>query len=272
MRYIRFGRRDPAPPEPHSPGTARMTDGSAEAATKTKKGEATRALILETALELFRERGYEETTMRAVAERAGVALGSAYYYFRSKEELIQTFYGRTHAEHLAACAPVLARETSLKARLLGVMQAKVDTLEPYHRFSGLLFKTAADPRSPLNPFSDASRPVRAEATALFAEVVRGAKERVPADLEAELPNLLWTYHMGIVLFWIHDSSPGRRRTRKLIGGTVDLVVRLISLAGLPLMGPVRRSVLRLLADVEADDAEDIETDDAAPAGEDLTPA
>jgi hypothetical protein len=51
---------------------------------KRRKGEETRAQILETALQLFRERGYEETTMRAIAEAAGVSLGNAYYYFKSK--------------------------------------------------------------------------------------------------------------------------------------------------------------------------------------------
>src|SRR5438132_12947660 len=74
--------------------------------TRTPKGEQTRALILETALDLFRERGYEETTMRAIAEQAGVALGNAYYYFRSKEHLIQAFYARSHQEHLAAAQPI----------------------------------------------------------------------------------------------------------------------------------------------------------------------
>ena len=107
----------------------------AEAAGKTAKGEQTRALILETALELFRERGYEETTMRAIAERAGVALGSAYYYFSGKEQLIQAFYGRTHQEHLAEAQGVLRTERTLRGRLHGVMAAKLRTIEPYHRFS-----------------------------------------------------------------------------------------------------------------------------------------
>jgi predicted ATPase len=40
-----------------------------------------------------------------------------------------------------------------------------DTIEPYHRFSGVLFQTAADPQSPLNPFSDESVPTRRESTA-----------------------------------------------------------------------------------------------------------
>ena len=77
---------------------------------KTDKGQQTRAAILEAALEMFREQGYEQTTMRAIADRAGVALGNAYYYFHSKEHLIQAFYGRTHEEHVKTCDSVLAEE------------------------------------------------------------------------------------------------------------------------------------------------------------------
>lgn len=222
----------------------------AEAAGKTAKGEQTRALILETAMQLFLERGYEETTMRAIAERAGVALGSAYYYFRSKEQLIQAFYSRTHQEHVAEAAHVLRTERTLRGRLLGVMEAKLRTAEPYHRFSGVLFRTAADPASPLNPFSADSLPAREEAVEVFAEVVRGAEDRkLPGDMEAELPYLLWMYHMGIILFWIHDRSPGRARTWMLMERTVDLVARLIAISTLPLMGPIRKSVLRLITDI-----------------------
>src|SRR5947207_4583094 len=107
--------------------------------SRTPKGARTRAAILEAALALFDQRGYEETTMRAIAERAGVALGNAYYYFRSKEHLIQAFYGRTHEEHLVASTPILEKQRTLKARLLGVMHAKLETIEPYHQFSGILF-------------------------------------------------------------------------------------------------------------------------------------
>ncbi len=72
-----------------------------EGSAKTQKGDQTKALILETALEIFQERGYEQTTMRAIAEKAKLSLGNAYYYFRSKEYLIQAFYHRTHEAHLA---------------------------------------------------------------------------------------------------------------------------------------------------------------------------
>jgi AcrR family transcriptional regulator len=216
---------------------------------KTLKGDQTKALILETALEIFRERGYEETTMRAIAEKAGVALGNTYYYFRSKEYLIQAFYQRLHDEHLAASLPALEKKDTLKTRLLTVMRLRIEVMKPYHQFAGVLFKTAAHPESPLNPFSDESDPVREQSIALFANVVAGTKARIPKDLQAELPYLLWLYQMGIVLFWIHDRSPNHRRTYRLIDHTVDLLDKLIHLASNPFMRPLRKQALRLVDEI-----------------------
>jgi len=213
------------------------------------KAVATKAKILEAALELFRERGYDAATMRAIAERAGVALGNAYYYFGSKEHLIQAFYDRTHVEHVAAVGTKLDDLKDFKARLLLVMRAKLESIEPYHRFAGLLFRSAADPASPLNPFSAESQPVRQEATEVFRRVVEGSRGRIAPELRAELPNLLWLYHMGIVLFWIHDTSKGRRRTWRLMERSVDLIVKLVQLASLPLMGPVRRAALGMVREL-----------------------
>ena len=165
--------------------------------------------------------------------------------------MIQAFYARAHEDHLAAARPVLARERDLAARLRGVVLAKIESSEPYHRFSGILFKTAADPRSPLSPFSAESDPVRQQSTALFAEVLAGSSVRVPADLAAELPNLLWLYQMGLILFWIHDFSPGRIRTRRLVDHSIALVAGSIGLASNPLLRPLRQRTLRLLADLRA---------------------
>lgn len=219
----------------------------------TTKGERTRAQILYAALDLFKDRGYEKTTMRAVAEAAGVSLGNAYYYFKSKEHLIQAFYAHTHHEHLAACTEGLAEETKLQARLRLVLETKIETSMPYQQFAGVLFRSAADPQSPLNPFSEASRPLRLEATELFAQVVTGSKARIPPSLSEELPHLLWLYQMGILLFWIHDSSAEGQRTYRLINHTVDMVTRLISLASLPPFRPLTRSLLKLLADLREPD-------------------
>jgi AcrR family transcriptional regulator len=226
-----------------------MTANRKQKAVKTVKGDQTKALILETALEMFRERGYDETTMRAVAQKAGVSLGNAYYYFHSKEYLIQAFYQRLNDSHFAAALPALEHEQTLKARLLTMMRTKIETMEPYHQFAGVLFKTAANPRSPLNPFGDESDPVREASIQLCEKVLEGERVRIPKDLRAELPYLLWVYSMGIVLFWIHDQSPKHRRTYRLIDHTVDLLDKLIHLASNPFMRPLRKQALRLVVEL-----------------------
>jgi AcrR family transcriptional regulator len=219
--------------------------------TKTPKGEQTKAVILSSALDLLKQDGYEKTTMRAIAKRAGVSLGNAYHYFGSKEHLIQAFYHRLHEEHLAALGPALAHETTFKGRLLAVINSKVEAMEPYHEFAGVLFKTAADPRSPLNPFAHQSSPVKRDNLEVFENLVRDTKTKIPNDLREQLPQLLWLYLMGIVLFWIHDSSPKRARTYRLIDQTVDLLDKLISLASNPLMRPVRKRALKLVSELSA---------------------
>ena len=226
---------------------------AAETPVKTRKGEQTRERILDAALELFRERGFEETTMRAIAEEAGVAVGNAYYYFRAKEYLVQAFYERTHDEHLEASREILERERDFEDRLLGVLRKKIDTAMPYHRLSGVLFRTAADPRNPINPFSHDSEPLRERSTALFAEVLEGSTLKMSnRRLKAELPNLLWLFHMGILLFWIHDDSPGCVRTYRLLDRSVSLVVRLITLAKLPILRPLTNTALALMDDLKKD--------------------
>lgn len=228
--------------------------GEAPGRASETKGERTRAHILATALRLFRDNGYEATSMRAIALAAGVSTGNAYHYFESKEHLVQAFYDQTHAEHLAACEPLLARETDLAARLRVVLRTKVETAEPYHHLSGLLFKTAADPKSPLNPFSAESRKVRGEATALMRRVIEGSRTKPPEDLAAELPELLWLYEMSVILFWIHDESEGRARTLRLIERTSAMVARLVQLGGNPLFGWARRDVLALVSELRDPDA------------------
>lgn len=214
------------------------------AAARTQRGQQTRAAIFEAALALFRERGYEATTMRAIAHRAGVSLGSSYHYFPSKGHLVLEYYRHLHVLHRAACGPLLARERELGARLRGALRAIVMTCEPFHAVAASLFSVVADPSSPLSPFGPHTAALRQEVVDLYAEVVRGSDARVPEEVAAELPLLLWLYQMGVLYFWMADRSPGRLRTLELIDETSDLLVQLLSVANLP---PLRRSRGRLLA-------------------------
>ncbi|HWH27422.1 MAG TPA: TetR family transcriptional regulator [Mycobacteriales bacterium] len=196
----------------------------------SERGEQTRTRIVDAALGLFEERGYEGTTMRAVAAAAGVSLGNAYYYFASKDHLVQAFYERSQVEHLAASRPVLDRERDLGARLSGVLHAWLDTNRRYHDFAVTFFRTAADPDSPLSPFSPQSQPARDAAIALYAEVLHGSDAKVTPAVRERLPEMLWLYSMGVVLYWVHDRSTDVERSRFLVDRTVPLVVRLVNLS------------------------------------------
>jgi len=61
--------------------------------------DATREAILDAALELFVERGFHGTAVPLVAERAGIAAGTIYRHFESKEALVNTVY-RTWKERI----------------------------------------------------------------------------------------------------------------------------------------------------------------------------
>jgi len=215
----------------------------------TSRAGQTRSAIVTAALRLFRENGYDATTMRAIAAEAGVSTGNAYYYFASKEELLREFYARSLAEHALAARSVLDTETEFAARLRGTLRALVDVLAPYHEFAAKFFKHAAEPTNPLSPFSPESSPVREASTALYREVVDGSTVRVGRPLRAQLPELLWLYSLGVILFWVHDSSPGCAKTYTLIDRTVPLADRLISLSRLRLLSSALTDVISIIDDL-----------------------
>jgi len=213
---------------------------------RTPRAEQTRAAITEAALALFRERGYEAATMRAIAQRAGVSTGNAYYYFSSKEELIQEFYSRNHEAHLARTRQVLETETDLAARLAGTVRALIAVLGPYHSFAATFYKHAAEPASPLSPFSPQSSPARLASIALYREVIEGSTARMGPGVRERLPELFWLYSLGITLFWVHDNSEGCARTYQLIDATAPVVAQLVSASRLPVLRGTLQDILAIV--------------------------
>ena len=215
------------------------------------KSARTRSAIIDAALKLFRERGYDATTMRAIAAEAGVSVGNAYYYFDSKERLIQGFYDRAQVDHVAAARPVLERERDLSGRIIGVAEAWLLTMDPYREFAGKFFKNAAEPASPLSPFSPESSSARAAAIELWREVLEGSDAKIPKKLRADLPELLWLYFMGIVLFWVYDPTDDASATRNVAARTAPLVVRAMSLTRLPVMRGMIDDIIALIGEIRA---------------------
>lgn len=218
--------------------------------TATQRGEQARRRILDAALRLFADRGFEKTTMRSIAQEVGLAPSHAYHYFPSKEHLVQAFYARTLEEHVAVARARLEGQADLTRRLRTVLLAKLETMAPHHGFAGRLFASAADPASPLSPFNDESAQIRTQAIDLFREVVEGSDARRPAELVARLPVLLFLLHLGLMLFWLHDRSAGQSRSRLLANAAAEMTGRLVGLASLPLFRSLSRRVVSLLDELE----------------------
>ncbi|HEV7573933.1 MAG TPA: TetR family transcriptional regulator [Thermoanaerobaculia bacterium] len=216
----------------------------------TAKAEETRERILDAALSLFRQRGFDETTMRDIAAEAGVATGAAYYYFRSKEELVMAFYARTAEEAREVIPPLVTRSHDLGKRIRGIIDTQLKQFEEHRRLMVALVRIGIDPKHPLSPFGEETSEMRNASIEFFRAAIAESKPVVPKDLLDDLPRLLWLYQMGIILFWMFDESRGQRRTRALLDGTIDLVVRLIQISSLPMMGRLRKRLLAILRAVE----------------------
>src|ERR1035438_7521732 len=214
----------------------------------TKKAEATCARILDAALDLFRRQGFEQTTMRGIAAEAGVSLGSAYYYFESKEDLVMAFYERAIEAMTPRMEAALAGADSFERRIAAIMNVKFEYFKPNRSFLGALFRHAADPQNRLSPFSEATRQIRERDQMYFARAIeaKSGEVRVPEDLAAYLPQMLWLYQMGLILYWIYDRSPDQRRTQQLLEKSLAVMVNGLKLTRFALLKPMRSKIVELI--------------------------
>ncbi len=217
----------------------------------TPRAEDTRRKIYEAALELFREQGFEQTTMRDIAAKAGVALGAAYYYFSSKDAIVLAFYHELQDSSHELILESLAGRKKLKDRIRCVLDKRVELLAPNRKFCAALFRHAPDAADPLSPFSKETHAIREAAIEHMRIAVEGGEVKVPADLKPRLPYLLWLYQMALIMFWLYDHSPKQERTQRLMDKSLGLLVNLLRLSALPLMKPLRKAALELVEVAES---------------------
>ena len=228
-----------------------MTESSPSAASRrTKNSEETRRRILEVALELFRQRGFDATTMRDIASACGIALGATYYHFGSKEAIVLAYYSLAKDEMHQPLDEAVSGARSLAAGLRDTLRVKFNYFEPNRKFLGALFPHAADPRDPLSPFSDENRHIRRADQAHFQRLLERTT-KLPPDLAPYVPSLLWLYQMGLLLFWIYDRTEQHRRTQALADKSLKIVVRLLQLSRTPMSRPLRKMAVELLETVTA---------------------
>src|SRR5271163_4099132 len=148
----------------------------------TQKAEDTGFRILDAALDLFRQEGFESATMRDIARKAGVATGAAYYYFASKDAIVMEFYQRASAEMQPKIEAVLTTAHGLEDRLRELIRVKLIHFAPNHGVLRALLKNGADPKHPLSPFSLETKEIRDSDIAWFRRILTDCGVPISKDL------------------------------------------------------------------------------------------
>ena len=198
-------------------------------------GERTKELILEKALELFRRRGFEVTTMRDIANAARVATGAAYYYFPSKEAIVAAYYDEVQRLHAARVREELVGKEGLGPRLACVMHSKLDILWEDRKFLGALFRYSGEPGHPLSVFGKPTEAQRKQSMETFREALAGTE--ISEELREVLPWGMWLLHLGMILYFIHDESEGQGRTHRLVDRFAGALAGLVALGNSALVRP-----------------------------------
>ncbi len=108
------------------------------AETQTK-GETTRLAIEDAAVELFMDRGYHATSMRQIAEHAGLALGGIYNHFASKDELFEAIIVDKHPYKQVLPAILLAEGESAEEFLRSAARIIFSELDQRPAYMKLMF-------------------------------------------------------------------------------------------------------------------------------------
>ncbi|GBF50429.1 transcriptional regulator, TetR family [Leptospira ryugenii] len=219
---------------------------SSSLVTESDKSKKTKELIYRTAIRLFQEVGFEEATMRMIASEAGLALGSAYYYFATKEDIVLYFY-EISQEYAKTNNEEFCNSTKdLKLRIRNIILSRIDYFSNYQNLVSVLASRAGDPRHRLSPFSPETAHLREEAIGMIRYAMESSNQKLSKEISVNLPELIWLYQLGIIYFWVFKSELKRERTVQVVDESLDLIFRLIRISNLPLLKSFFSSLFRFI--------------------------
>lgn len=86
-----------------------------------KKGEKRKQELLQIAYRLFLARGYENTSVDEIIDEAGIAKGTYYYYFESKEQMLEEVIGLMIGQETGAARQILVSDLSVPEKIVGII-------------------------------------------------------------------------------------------------------------------------------------------------------
>jgi len=178
---------------------------------------ATRRRIVEAALELFRTRGFEATTTRDIAQSAGIATGTLFNYFDTKEAII----GQLAQEAIGLARNAVtsrAADATLEEELFALVAAQLRLLKPLRKFIAPLFETALSPLAAARS-SGMGESWRVEHLETVAAIARlhGLADISPVSIQ-----VYWSLYTGVLAFWSADKSPRQEDTLALLDQSLNM--------------------------------------------------
>lgn len=211
----------------------------------TARGLEARRRLYDVAVALIGERGYEATTLRDIADRAGVSAALLYRYFPSKRAVVMALYD-TLSEEYAARATRL-RAGPWRVRFLEALGASLDVLGPHRPALRALIPVLVGGAED-GLFAESTAFSRLRVQGVFEEAVRGASDAPAGEVSPALGRLLYLAHLAVILWWLLDRTPRQRAT----AGLVALAGKVLAAASLALrLRRFRRGLLEADALVRA---------------------
>ncbi|HJZ82245.1 MAG TPA: TetR/AcrR family transcriptional regulator [Pyrinomonadaceae bacterium] len=184
--------------------------------------------IVKAALSLFQTRGFEATTTKAIARKAGIAEGTVFNYFKSKDDIALYFF-EAEVDHAmkAVRDNTRLRKAPLEEKLFALVHSQLEYLAPYERFIGTALLHALKPHSPLGPFSHRAMELRHRYLRFVEELIEESFPKKQNPLGFLAPEVFWIYYLGALLYWLYDTSEGKQNTLAFLDRSLNFGVSML---------------------------------------------
>ena len=204
---------------------------------QSAQGAAARQRLYEVALKLMAKKGFESTTLRDVADEAGVSVGLLYRYFPSKRAIITALYEELSADYARQAAAM--PRGRWRDRFIFALQTSLTVLEPHRVALGALTPVLVGAPEE-GVFAESAAFSRLRVQGVFEDAVAGATDAPADSIARPVGRLLYMVHLAVLLWWLLDKSAKQRATAALIVLIQQILPSIALTLRLP---PVRRFVL-----------------------------